>query len=78
MVRRASRLLRVGDLARHFQITPQMVHVYATMGLIKERRRTPAGYRLYGQDALKRLALVREMNRRGYPLREIARLFLKR
>jgi MerR family copper efflux transcriptional regulator len=66
----------VGDLARHFQITPQMVHVYTTMGLIKERRRTPAGYRLYAQATLKRLALVRAMNRRGYPLREIARLFL--
>ena len=75
--RRVSKLLRVGDIARHFQITPQMVHVYATMGLIRERRRTPAGYRLYGKDTLTRLALVRTMNRRGYPLREVARLFLK-
>lgn len=75
---RPVRLLRVGDIARHFHITPQMVHVYATMGLIRERRRTPAGYRLYGPDALKRLAVVREMNRRGYPLREIARLLAQR
>ena len=53
-----------------------MVHVYATMGLIRERRRTPAGYRLYGSEVLKRLALVREMNKR-YSLREIARMFFK-
>ena len=72
-----ARLLGTGEIAKHFGITPQMVHVYATMGLIKERRRTPAGYRLYGRDVLKRLELVRAMNRRGYTLREIARTFFK-
>ena len=72
-----ARLLKAGEVARHFGITPQMVHVYATMGLIRERRRTPGGYRLYGREVLKRLELVRSMNKRGYPLREIARMFVK-
>lgn len=71
------KLLRSGDIAKHFGITAQMVHVYATMGLIRERRRTAAGYRLYGPEVIKRLTLVREMNRRGYSLREIARTFFK-
>ena len=72
-----ARLLTSGQVAKHFGITPQMVHVYATMGLIRERRKTPAGYRLYGKEVLKKLELVRTMNKRGYPLREIARMFAK-
>ena len=70
------KLLKAGDIARHFRISPQMVHVYATMGLIRERRRTRAGYRLYGPETIERLKLVREMNKR-YPLRELARMFFK-
>ena len=71
-------LMTSGELARQFHITPQMVHVYATMGLIRERRRTPSGYRLFGPEALERLRIVREKNRQGWPLREIARTFFKR
>lgn len=67
-------LLTAGDVARHFGLTPQMVHVYATMGLIRERRRTPGGFRLFGPDTVKRLDLVRKLNQR-YSLREIARTF---
>ena len=71
----APRLLKTGDLARRFGITPQMVHVYATLGIIRERRRTPAGYRLFGPEAVKRLELARAMIRKGYPLREVGGMF---
>ena len=69
--------MTTGELARHFQVTPQMVHVYATMGLIRERRRTPAGYRLWGPEAIRRLRMVREKNSQRWPLREIARVYFK-
>ena len=70
-------LMTSGELAKQFHITPQMVHVYATMGLIRARRRTPAGYRLWGPEAIRKLRLVREKNRQGWSLREIAQVYFK-
>ena len=72
------RLLKTGDLARHFGITPQMIHVYATLGIIRQRRKTPAGYRLFGPEAVKRLEMARAMIRKGYPLRTVGEMFSKR
>ena len=72
------KLLKTGDLARHFGITPQMVHVYATLGIIRERRKTPSGYRLFGPEAVKRLEMARSMIRKGYPLRVLGEMFSKR
>ena len=71
------KLLKTGDMARRFGITPQMVHVYATLGIIRERRKTPAGYRLYGPEAVKRLEMARGMIRKGYPLRLVGEMFSK-
>jgi len=73
-----ARLLKSGDLARHFHITPQMVHVYATLGIVRERRKTPAGYRLFGPEAIKRLEMARALIRKGYPLRTVGEMFSKR
>ena len=72
------KLLKTGDLARHFRITPQMVHVYATLGIIRERRKTPSGYRLFGPEAVKRLEVARAMIKKGYPLRTVGEMFSKR
>lgn len=72
---RPSPFLRIGDLAREVGLTNQMVHFYCSMGLLREARKTRSGYRLFGPEAVRRIRLIRELNRHGYSLREIKQTF---
>lgn len=72
---KAERLLRIGELAKQVGLTNQMLHLYCSMGLLKEAKRTRSGYRLFGADAVRRIELLRSLNRMGYSLREIRQTF---
>ena len=70
-------LLRIGELARRVGLTNQMLHLYCNIGLLEEVRRTRSGYRLFGEDAVRRIELIRILNKKGqgYSLREIRQTF---
>ena len=68
-------LLRIGQLAHRVGLTNQMLHLYCSMGLLEEVRRTRSGYRLFGGDAVRRIELLRKLIRRGYSLREVKQTF---
>ena len=72
-----STLLKPGEIARRVGLSRQAIHIYTTMGLIKEARRTPSGHRLYSKDVLKLIALIRELAETGYTLRDIKEIFIK-
>lgn len=65
---------RVSELARRTGLTPSTIRYYEKVGLLPEAERTPAGYRLYGEDAERRLIFVARAKRLGLSLEEIAEL----
>lgn len=71
------RLYRIGEVARKFQVTPQMVRHYCALGLIREAKRTPAGYRLFDEEAVRAIALIRRINRSGYSLQAIRETYFR-
>jgi DNA-binding transcriptional MerR regulator len=58
-------LLRIGALARLTGLPVRTIRFWSDEGLVPPAGRTPAGYRLYGSDALVRLALVRTLRELG-------------
>jgi len=63
--------LRVGDLARRAGLTVRTLHHYDAIGLVSPRRRTAAGYRLYGREDVARLLRVLLLRRLGLTLPEV-------
>ena len=59
----------VGQVADELGVTVRTLHHYDEIGLLRPSERTPAGYRLYTEDDLERLANVVVYRRLGLPAR---------
>ena len=66
--------LTVGQVAESFGITVRTLHHYDAEGLVVPSARTPAGYRIYTDADLARLATVVTYRRLGLPLGEVRAL----
>ena len=66
--------LTVGQVAESFGVTVRTLHHYDAEGLVVPSARTPAGYRLYTDADLSRLATVVTYRRLGLPLTEVRAL----
>lgn len=65
------KLYRIGEIIEHSGLSRQTLHFYATIGLIREKRRTPSGYRLFAPTVFAELEKVRRLQKRGHTLRDI-------
>ena len=65
------KLYRVSEIAEFMGISRQMVHLYVTMGILRERKRRPGGMRLFGPEVFRVLERVRELRAKGWNLRAI-------
>lgn len=65
------RYWKVGELAREVGVTVRTLHHYDRLGLVSPSARTPAGYRLYGEEELVRLQKVLSLRQLGFSLNEI-------
>ncbi len=63
--------LTVGQVAESFGVTVRTLHHYDAIGLVAASARTHAGYRLYDDDDLARLATVVTYRRLGLSLGEV-------
>ena len=70
----AAGALTIGGLAKRGSVNPQTIRYYERRGLIPDSRRSAAGYRLYGIDAVKRLKFIRLAQQLGFSLSEIEEL----
>lgn len=61
-------LYSIGDLARRTGLTVKAIRFYSDCGIVPPTDRSPAGYRLYGIDAVARLDLVRTLRDLGLDL----------
>lgn len=66
--------LRSGDLARAAGVNPQTLRYYERRGLLPEPERSPGGHRLYGEEAVDLLRVVKAAQRVGFSLEEVAEL----
>jgi DNA-binding transcriptional MerR regulator len=64
----------VRQLARLAGVSVRTLHHYDAIGLLKPGRRSPSGYRLYGQAELLRLQQILFYRELDLPLPEIARI----
>jgi DNA-binding transcriptional MerR regulator len=66
--------LTVSMLAKWVGIPADTIRYYDRARLLRPVARTPAGYRLYEEDAVDRLRLIKGGQRLGLWLREVAEL----
>lgn len=64
-------MLTVSKLADTVGVGPDTIRYYERQGLIPKAQRTPSGYRMYGDEAVRRLRFIRGSQRFGLRLREI-------
>jgi DNA-binding transcriptional MerR regulator len=67
-------LYSIGDLARRTGLTVKAIRFYSDGGIVPPATRSPAGYRLYGIDAVARLDLVRTLRDLGLDLPTIRKV----
>src|SRR4051794_25774183 len=66
--------LRIAEVARRSGFAPTTLRYYENIGLVTPADRTPAGYRLYDESAVERLAFIARAKQLGCSLDEIADL----
>ncbi len=63
-------LLTVAEVTRRTGLSRKALRLYETMGLVEPEERSDAGYRLYGDESLKRIELVNRAKVLGLSLAE--------
>jgi Hg(II)-responsive transcriptional regulator len=71
-------LLTISQIARAAAVNVQTIRYYERRGLFPPASRTPAGYRQYGQAAVRRLRFVKRAQTLGFTLQEIEQLLALR
>ena len=72
------KLFRIGEVIEHTGLSRQTLHFYATIGLIQEKKRTAAGYRLFPASVFADLERIRRLQKNGRTLREIREILEKK
>ncbi|MFF9915040.1 MerR family transcriptional regulator [Streptomyces sp. NPDC013457] len=67
-------LYSIGELSRRTGLTVKTIRFYSDRGIVPPTDRSPAGYRLYGPDALARLDLARTLRELGLDLATVRRV----
>lgn len=68
-------MLTIGRMASQAQVSANAVRFYEREGLIPTAKKSEAGYRLYGPEAVTRLRFIKQAQRCGFALAEIQELF---
>jgi DNA-binding transcriptional MerR regulator len=68
------RMLKIGEVSKRSGVGVEALRFYEKSGLLDRPSRTYAGYRVYGEDVLERLAFIRQAQALGFSLEEIRRI----
>jgi DNA-binding transcriptional MerR regulator len=66
--------MRIGELAKRAGVSVQAIRFYERRRLMRTPRRTPVGYRIYSEQDLESVTLIKKMQRFGFKLVEIRRV----
>lgn len=64
-------MLSIGELAKQIGINPKTIRYYEDIDLLPKPQRGINNYRVYSEDALKRLNYIKRAQGLGFTLREI-------
>lgn len=67
-------MLKIGQLAKLADVTPDTIRYYEKQGMMAHGKRTEGGYRLYSEQDLQRLRFIRYAKQLGFTLETIAEL----
>ncbi|WP_232357184.1 MULTISPECIES: heavy metal-responsive transcriptional regulator [Burkholderiaceae] len=67
-------MLTIGRLAKAGHISADALRYYEREGLLAPERKTDGGYRLYGEDAVRRVRFIQHAQACGFTLAEIREL----
>lgn len=70
----ATRLFKIGQLARQCGVTPRAVRHYEKLGLLKAPIRGENNYRFFDADSVERLSFIARCRSLGFSIPEIADL----
>lgn len=68
--------MHIGELAEKTSLSLRTIRHYDEIGLLKASGRSEGGFRLYTQDDLSRLILIRRMKPLGFSLEEMMELLV--
>jgi MerR family transcriptional regulator, repressor of the yfmOP operon len=75
---REKELSRVGEVAERLGVSPRTIKYYEELGLIEPEARSSGGFRLYGEEDVRRLERILRMKGIGYSLATIRELLAVR
>lgn len=67
-------MLTIGEVAKKAQVTTDSLRFYEREGLLRPNRKTEAGYRLYTEAAVRRVAFIKHAQQCGFSLAEVGEL----
>lgn len=71
-----SKLVSIGQAAKQAGVSRQTLQYYIMLGLIDPAQSTPTGRRLFDEETIHKIKLVKKLNETGYTLRAIRELFI--
>lgn len=71
-------MMRIGELAAQVDVNAKTIRYYESIGLLPEPARTDAGYRIYREDDIDRLAFIRRAQQLDLTLDEIGEILTLR
>ncbi|MCT1478757.1 heavy metal-responsive transcriptional regulator [Microbacterium sp. p3-SID336] len=66
--------MRIGELAEKAKTRPSTLRYYEERGLLRQPERTPAGYRSYGEESVRRLEFIDRARAAGLTLAQTAQI----
>ncbi len=70
--------LRIGQVAEKAGVTVETVRFYEAQALIPEPPRSPGGYRIYSDDAVRRVRFIQRAKELGFSLKDVHALLALR
>lgn len=70
-------LVSIGSVAKLAGVSCQSIQYYLMVGLLEPAKITKTGRRLFDQNSIERVKLIKKINKTGYPLRAIRELFFE-
>jgi len=71
-------LVRISAAAQAADVSKQTIEYYLMLGLIEPVRKAGSRGRFFDEELIKRIRLIREMNKSGYTLRDIRETYLSK
>jgi MerR family Zn(II)-responsive transcriptional regulator of zntA len=67
-------MLTIGKVAERAQVSADSIRYYEREGLIRPAKKSESGYRLYTEEAIRRLEFIRQAQQCGFSLADIREL----